>query len=128
MLFVYEIGYPMASTASATQDVAAADLEVDTYSALGSDISSNRSASVTSSITNYVQENGRRYHKYRDGSYYLPNDEPEQARLDLLHHISRMALDGKSYIAPHPTSVKRCLDVGTGTGIWAMDFADEFER
>lgn len=24
------------------------------------------------------------------------------------------------------SNIKRCLDFGTGTGIWAIDFADEF--
>jgi cyclopropane fatty-acyl-phospholipid synthase-like methyltransferase len=36
-------------------------------------------------------------------------------------------LDGKLYTAPIPKEQKihRVLDVGTGTGIWAIDYADE---
>lgn len=34
----------------------------------------------------------RRYHAYSEGAYYLPNDEAEQARLDLVHHVFRLAL------------------------------------
>jgi methylase of polypeptide subunit release factors len=34
-------------------------------------------------------------------------------------------MDGKLYFAPIE-SPKRVLDIGTGTGIWAMDFGDEF--
>jgi Methyltransferase domain len=73
----------------------------------------------------YRYENGRRYHAYRDGSYLLPNDEAEQDRLDLHHHIFRLMLGGKLYRAPITTEPHRVLDFGTGTGIWAMDFADE---
>jgi methylase of polypeptide subunit release factors len=39
-----------------------------------------------------------------------------------------LTLDNKLGLAPpnHPDSkVKRVLDVGTGTGIWAIDFGDE---
>ena len=48
-------------------------------------------------------------------------------RLDLIHHIFLVSLDGALYTAPLDTnSIKRCLDFGTGTGIWALDFADAF--
>lgn len=83
------------------------------------------STSLASSITRYQYENGRRYHAYKQGEYYLPNDEVEQARLDLQHHIYRLSQGGALYCAPikNPQSV---LDIGTGTGIWAIEFADEF--
>lgn len=98
----------------------------DNDSALGLDNASTTSASLTSSIQNYKYENGRRYHAYREGNYPLPNDEPEQDRQDLLHHIFRLILDGKLLRAPLGHAPPRVLDIGTGTGIWAMDFADEF--
>src|ERR1700759_2500089 len=31
----------------------------------------------------------------------------------------------KLYLAPIPKDVQRVLDIGTGTGIWAIDFADQ---
>lgn len=39
-----------------------------------------------------------------------------------------LTLGGKLYVAPIPKEQKlhRVLDLGTGTGIWAMDFADEY--
>jgi cyclopropane fatty-acyl-phospholipid synthase-like methyltransferase len=55
----------------------------------------------------------------------MPNDEAEQDRLDLHHHIFRLCLDGALLAGPVPSAVQRVLDVGTGTGIWAIDFADE---
>jgi trans-aconitate methyltransferase len=84
------------------------------------------STSLASSVFNYTYENGRRYHAYRAGAYFLPNDELEQDRLDLRHHIFRLTLDGELFRAPLFTVPDRVLDIGTGTGIWAMDFADEF--
>ncbi len=89
------------------------------------DASSLQSTSITSSILNYTYENGRRYHAYRAGSYPLPNDETEQDRMDLLHHIWRTMLGGELLLRK-PVVPQRILDVGTGTGIWAIEIADEF--
>ncbi|KAL2128755.1 hypothetical protein VTI74DRAFT_8690 [Chaetomium olivicolor] len=100
---------------------------------------SSRTGSITSSITDYVYENGRRYHAYRSGQYVLPNDEAEQERLDLQHHIWRLLLQGALYTAPlniprpgERTELGgadfRILDLGCGTGIWAIDMADEYPR
>ena len=47
----------------------------------------------------------------------LPNDDTEQDRLDLQHHIYRITLDGRLYLAPIPKDVHHVLDIGTGTGI-----------
>jgi ubiquinone/menaquinone biosynthesis C-methylase UbiE len=95
----------------------------DSDSAFGS--GSAASTSIASTILNYEYSNGRRYHGYRSGAYILPNDEQEQDRLDLLHHIFLLILSGKLYDAPIPPAPQRVLDIGTGTGIWAIDFADE---
>ncbi|KAE8148337.1 S-adenosyl-L-methionine-dependent methyltransferase [Aspergillus avenaceus] len=81
--------------------------------------------SLNSSILNYKYENGRRYHAFREGAYLVPNDEEEQDRMDLAHHIYRLILGGKLHLAPIGEDVQRVLDLGTGTGIWAIDFADE---
>ncbi|OOO07791.1 hypothetical protein OAory_01042910 [Aspergillus oryzae] len=40
------------------------------------------------------------------------------------HHIYRMILKGELHAAPIKNPA-RVLDIGTGTGIWAIDFADE---
>lgn len=60
----------------------------------------------------------------------LPNDDTEQERLDLQHHIWRLMLDGRLHTAPLPKPEEnpelRILDLGCGTGIWAIDIADEY--
>ncbi|KAL4813779.1 S-adenosyl-L-methionine-dependent methyltransferase [Aspergillus spinulosporus] len=82
--------------------------------------------SLRSSIVDYRYENGRRYHAYRAGSYWGPNDEKAQEHLDFgnRHHVYNLVLGGRLYLAPIPDDAQKVLDVGTGTGIWAVEFAD----
>ena len=55
----------------------------------------------------------------------MPNDEQEQERLDIMHYVNLSMLDGRMCVSPVEKKVgMRVLDVGTGTGIWAIDFAD----
>lgn len=44
--------------------------------------------------------------------------------MDMVHHIYSLLLGGKLYQAPISSNPHRVLDLGTGTGIWAMDFAE----
>ncbi|KAL1850094.1 hypothetical protein Plec18170_007192 [Paecilomyces lecythidis] len=81
-------------------------------------------SSLSSSIRNYRYENGRRYHAFHEGAYLVPNDEEEQDRMDLLHHIYRLLLKGELNLAPIGSDPQRVLDIGTGTGIWAIQFAE----
>ncbi|KAH7110441.1 S-adenosyl-L-methionine-dependent methyltransferase [Dactylonectria macrodidyma] len=92
------------------------------------DDSESSTASMRSSIIDYRHENGRTYHRYKDGKYNFPNDDEENERLDLEHNLCLLTLDNKLGLSPPnlPNSnVKRVLDLGTGTGIWAIDFGDE---
>ncbi|KAH7157274.1 S-adenosyl-L-methionine-dependent methyltransferase [Dactylonectria estremocensis] len=101
--------------------------ELDRDSVLEPDIASSTD-SLASSIIDYRRENGRTYHRYKDGKYKLPNDDKENDRLDLQHHLFLLSFDDKLGLAPpnNPGSQsKRALDLGTGTGIWAVDFGDE---
>ncbi|RMJ26970.1 hypothetical protein PHISP_02158 [Aspergillus sp. HF37] len=86
--------------------------------------SASEQTSLRSSIADYVYENGRRYHAYHAGEYWGSNDEKSMEAMDILHHVYSLLLNGKLYLAPIPNDVKRALDLGTGTGAWALDFGD----
>ncbi|KUI54300.1 hypothetical protein VP1G_01784 [Cytospora mali] len=83
---------------------------------------SSTGASIAEPDAILDEENGRTYHNYHDGRYYLPNDPAEQDRLDLQHKLWLVYLDGALCRAPI-MSPKNVLDVATGTGIWAIQFA-----
>ncbi|OHF01843.1 methyltransferase domain-containing protein [Colletotrichum orchidophilum] len=96
----------------------------DADSAMGIDVGrASSSASVASSVYRFVEEFGRTYHAYKEGKYFLPNDEQEQSRLDLQHAIALRIFDNELGLAP-VSKPNRVLDIGTGTGIWAIEFAD----
>ncbi|KAL1967723.1 hypothetical protein VTN77DRAFT_2980 [Rasamsonia byssochlamydoides] len=97
----------------------------DNDSTYGNEISSY-STSLTSSVLDYRHENGRRYHAYRDGTYLLPNDDTEADRLDMVHEMTLEIMGRKLFLAPIGPSPQRVIDLATGTGIWAIDFADQF--
>ena len=59
----------------------------------------------------------RRY--LEDAAYPLPKDEEEHARLEFQHRSLYLTL-GNHYLAPLPPTLRVILDVGTGTGIWAV--------
>ena len=77
----------------------------------------SETTSLASTAFDYQYENGRRYHSYKAGQYFAPNDEREQERLDLLHHVQSMVLGGELHKSPL-REPQRILDIGTGTGIW----------
>jgi SAM-dependent methyltransferase len=99
----------------------------DNDSAFGSGNPASSTTSINSSIMKYREENGRTYHAYKEGTYLSPNDEIEMDRLDLQHHLFTLTFDGKLFTCPvaREKQIHHVLDVGTGTGIWAIDFADE---
>jgi SAM-dependent methyltransferase len=97
----------------------------DVDSSLGDVDIAPSSVSVSSSVYRFVEQFGRTYHRYKEGAYVMPNDEQEQNRLDLQHAIMLHVLDNKLHLAPidHPQNV---IDLGTGTGLWAIEFATQY--
>ncbi|KAF8245535.1 UMTA methyltransferase family protein [Wilcoxina mikolae CBS 423.85] len=84
--------------------------------------------SLNSAVDRYIFENGRRYHAYYGvDKNLMPTDEMEQDRLDLHHEIMLQLLDGDLHLAPLEDP-RRILDIGTGTGIWAIDAADRYPK
>ncbi|KAF3763177.1 hypothetical protein M406DRAFT_340819 [Cryphonectria parasitica EP155] len=56
--------------------------------------------SASSSVFDFVEEHGRTWHRYHEGKYMLPNDIPEQERLDLEHPESDVLGTDLSPIQP----------------------------
>jgi hypothetical protein len=79
------------------------------------------SSSLASSVRNYMFENGRRYHRFREGVYNFPNDETEQDREDMKHAMVVNLCGGQLHFAPIGENPQNILDMGTGTGIWAIE-------
>jgi len=109
------------------------DLQVDSGSTGDNDSSlgdvdgqSQRTESILSANYEFRFEGGRRFHGYDWQNYILPNDDAEQNRLDLQHQLFRLGIDGRLHLAPVPKDIHNVLDIGTGTGIWAIEFADEY--
>lgn len=84
-------------------------------------LSRSDSTSITSSIYQHSYENGRRYHRYRHGRYPIPNDEAEQNREDMLHAMMLEATDGRLFYSPISKNPQKIADLGTGTGMWAIE-------
>lgn len=57
--------------------------------------------------------------------HFIPEDELEQDYLDLQHETYLYMSHGKLYSALLKDDVKDVLEIGTGTGILAIDFADD---
>lgn len=82
---------------------------------------------LNSSVSNYRWENGRRYHAYRDGAYWGPNDELHNDQQDIAHKAWTLSIGDRLFKAPlEGNKLQRALDVGTGTGLWAIEFAEMF--
>jgi SAM-dependent methyltransferase len=47
-------------------------------------------------------------------------------QLGIAHHVFLLLFDGQLFLAPIDPDPHAVLDVGTGTGLWAIDFADQF--
>ncbi|KAM0193046.1 hypothetical protein ACHAPA_004009 [Fusarium lateritium] len=99
----------------------------DADSAVGDDVASS-TESISSSILHYRTIHGRTYHSERgNAQYWTPNDEHHNESMDINHHLLSLSLEGKLHLAPlKKDDVQKVLDIGTGTGIWAIDFADEY--
>ncbi|KAI2639258.1 S-adenosyl-L-methionine-dependent methyltransferase [Xylaria nigripes] len=96
----------------------------DGDSALGDDAAST-TASLSASILEYRTLHGRTYHSLQGtAEHWAPNDDIHLESMDCVHHCLTLLLNNKLYLAPIPEGPIKVLDIGCGTGIWAIDFAD----
>ncbi|KAG8955189.1 hypothetical protein FRC04_009647 [Tulasnella sp. 424] len=91
-------------------------------------------SAVLEGKSNLTISNGRSFQELND-AYMLPTDSSEHSRLDLQHEAVKLMLGGSIYQAPELVKAalssrenlkRRVLDVGAGSGKWAIDMAEEF--
>ncbi|KIM21381.1 hypothetical protein M408DRAFT_333515 [Serendipita vermifera MAFF 305830] len=83
----------------------------------------------------FVKEvEGRTFNVLSD-TYFLPTDDDEWTRLNKQHVAIKLGLSNRLYPAPEvvravlkpePGVTKKILDLGSGTGAWAIEMAREF--
>lgn len=83
-------------------------------------------ASITSSILDFRKLHGRTFGNSKTTEYWGPNDDLQNEGLDITHHFMLLYFRNKLFHAPISDNPQKVLDVGTGTGIWAIDFADQY--
>lgn len=97
-------------------------------------------STVPSEVTRLREEHGRLFASYGkvqagdslctvrltcyQNAYGMPVDDDELDRLDLNHYKYTMIQGGQLFLAP-VDDPKTILDLGTGTGIWAIEVADK---
>ncbi|EEY19336.1 conserved hypothetical protein [Verticillium alfalfae VaMs.102] len=122
------------------------NLENDNDSSADVESLRESTASLRSSILEYRNINGRHFQSSKTTDYWAPTDEKHIEGFDLAydtlhnlpmnnqkalanhnsHQYMLLLMDNKLYNAPIGNNPQRILDIGTGTGIWAIDMADEF--
>lgn len=128
----------------ATQDDESSDVDGDDHDE--SDYDDEVHSDTSSDITefdgddfplSFTEMDGRLFHSHGSSPYPLPVDAAEQERMNGQHDLLRELL-GSNYVGPvhavlRPNSglpegrrTKRALDLGTGTGRWAIEMAQEF--
>ncbi|KAK4251750.1 Trans-aconitate 2-methyltransferase [Corynascus novoguineensis] len=94
----------------------------------GAEVASSGSSltSITSSVLRGKVEDGRVYAVYGKEEYGMPMDDVELDRIDMCHAKYYALLEKKRFIAPIREDPQKILDLGCGTGIWAIDVADMY--
>ncbi|KAK2809256.1 hypothetical protein FQN50_003897 [Emmonsiellopsis sp. PD_5] len=114
------------------------------YGSPGSDGQGNLNSAHVEEYPSH-EENGRLYHGFRRGVYMYPCDEAERDRLDIFHKMLTVARSNKLHDVPincpspvmnSPVSGSttstdrgaRILDLGCGTGMWAIEMANLYKN
>ncbi|KAG6069576.1 hypothetical protein E4U16_007601 [Claviceps sp. LM84 group G4] len=108
--------------------IAAEDVPADYQDDVDSVYSEDSTTSIASSILEYRQLHGRTYHSDKFAiNYHIPNDDQQLESEELCHHVLTILFDDQLFLAPlEKDKIHRVLDVGTGSGIWAIEFAEQF--
>lgn len=74
----------------------------------------------------YIEAFGHKYHS--SGKIFLAFDESERERCEVQHKLYRHSLDGALTSTRLPLDTTRILDLGTGTGTWAIEMAARYPQ
>ncbi|KAL3422772.1 methyltransferase domain-containing protein [Phlyctema vagabunda] len=108
-----------------TSGIEAEDFDrTDSDSAYGAPSVASLTETLSSDIVRGVSEYGRTYAAYGREEYGLPIDEAELDRIDMSHEKYKMLLGNQTFLSPVGKNPQRILDLGTGTGIWAIEAAE----
>jgi len=89
-----------------------------------SDVLDYRNVTAFLTNLNYTYINGRQYHP---PTYFPSLNQRDIDRYNLKHHLTAMVFGGNLFFAPISDHPQKILDVGTGSGMWAMDVATKYE-
>lgn len=108
-------------------DATSTDDNDDDDSAYG-ELIARSTCSITSAQYLFEKRNGRTYHTFGAdrNTYVLPNDELEKDRLDMQFWAIHECFSGRYFFAPISSNPQAILDVGTGTGTWAIDVGEMY--
>ncbi|KAK1995447.1 methyltransferase domain-containing protein [Colletotrichum falcatum] len=72
-----------------------------------------------------IRAYGHTYHG--SGRLLMPNDESERARLEIQHQLFKLCLEGGLTATKLPKDQPlNILDIGTGTGNWAVEMGEQY--
>lgn len=72
----------------------------------------------------YLEAYGRKFHA--SGNIFVPFDEEEQMHMHARHKMLRICLSGALTSTRLSPETKTILDIGTGTGVWAVEMAARY--
>ncbi|KIK66233.1 hypothetical protein GYMLUDRAFT_928779 [Collybiopsis luxurians FD-317 M1] len=76
-----------------------------------------------------MSTDGHNQRYYASKQYLLPADESETSRLNKQHRVITRAFDNQLSLAPVDLRTgDRVLESGAGTGIWALEFAEQNQK
>ncbi|PTB40386.1 hypothetical protein M441DRAFT_81117 [Trichoderma asperellum CBS 433.97] len=108
----------------------AADDADDVDSTFSEDESS--SASLADEVEDYRIIKNRRYHSINEFTgetkYWGCNDDKQNMVQEWTHEMFLCILSGELHLAPLSDNAEKVLDIGTGIGCWAIDFADKHKN
>ncbi|PCD24132.1 hypothetical protein FGRA07_11408 [Fusarium graminearum] len=118
---IYRTYYDGAITYRNDDNVNDDNVDDETYSGLDT----VSTTSLETEAGNFQQLFNRQYHNEGMGNRWEPIDELRQDMWDMFHDVYHKVM-GSLHSATIPCTSPRVLDIGTGNGTWAIEFADKY--